>query len=550
MLRDYYQSRQLNTGARRRHLRQVNAMVRLASRLTKLPASRTTPGLGVLLDAFGKFALEYAVVLNDANTKGDLPFLLHSGIERLLQEWSILSRACEQRSELSPKSMLASERQESVRYYLEEADKLLLSYCQRWHYAAPTSSPYIPLQTPVAYFEKLYRISRALFAPSIPVISIPLSDYDAPENWQALAHEMGHHIFWNAIELGEFAGVQRKMRASVATALLDELGVADISKAAEPLRRRLGLWDDWLEEVFADVCGVLFAGPAFALSAQDLAAASVSKLTDLIGEQDEHHPSLYLRPLIALQVVREVAAASPRADYRQKLLDWAGLGEVETQRRALGFEDQLRAQRASQVGSVGSSKRLPAELEAVPETFPLNTRWQYFAAAAAAQQHPAVGITLEELAGDVPVVVRTLLNTGFWPGGRKLLDLIDYHGRQASDADLAELKNLSWSALPSLDALKNYPPIPPAVPDPQSDFQHVLNRVIRGVAEADLAETEKPRIFWTLLSAMNVEADAGLHIHELGVAPHSHPIPILGISMTWKHRHPSWTTIDPAWPPL
>jgi hypothetical protein len=551
VLRDFYQTRQLNTGTRGKRLRQVNAMVQLASRLARLRAGSATPGLGVLLAAFGEFAREYAQMLDDANAQGDLSFLLQSGTDRLLQEFSILSRACEQRSEPSPKSMRAGEREESVRYYLEKADECLLSFCQRWCYAAPAASPYLPLQTPVVYFEKLYRISRALFAPAIPVVSIPLSDYDAPDNWQALAHEMGHHIFWNALDLDAFAGMQRKMRASVAKALLSKLGISDPTKATDLVRHRLDLWDSWLEEVFADVCGVLFAGPAFALSAQDLAAASVSKLTDLIGEQDEVHPCLYLRPLIALQVVREVAAASPSADYRQRLLEWAGVGEVETQRRAPGLEDQLRAKHAAQVGSAGSGKRLPADLEAVPESFPLATRWQFFAAAAAQQQHPAAGITLEELAGDVPIVVQTLLNTAFWPGDLRLWDLVDHHGRQAAEADLKELANLSWSALPSIDTPKHYPPIPAAVADPQSDFQRVLNRVVRGVEGAALEETEKPGIFWTLLASMNIEADAaGYHLHGYGVAAHSHAIPILGIQMIWDHEHPTRTTIDPAWPPF
>ncbi|MBK9094427.1 MAG: hypothetical protein IPM84_17010 [Anaerolineae bacterium] len=184
------QTKQLGTAVRRTQRNQVNAMVRLADRLFK---KVDQDGLETLIGKFKDFAIEYATTLDNANQSGQLSFLLRSGIERLLQEWNILSRACEQRRETNPKYMKSEDRQESTRYYLEQADAMLASYCARWK--SPDDPVYVPLQTPVVYFEKLYRISRALFAPDIPVISIPLSDYDAPDRWQALAHEIGHHIF-------------------------------------------------------------------------------------------------------------------------------------------------------------------------------------------------------------------------------------------------------------------------------------------------------------------------------------------------------------------
>ncbi len=157
-------SKQLNTTMMRRtQLRQVNAMVRMADRLV---ANIEQEGLTALIQGFQKFAVEYATTLDNANQTGQLSFLLRSGIERLLQEWNILSRACEQRRETKPDYMKADDRKEGVRFYLEMADGRLASFCDRWR--PPSSTSYVPLQTPVVYFEKLYRISRALFAPGIP----------------------------------------------------------------------------------------------------------------------------------------------------------------------------------------------------------------------------------------------------------------------------------------------------------------------------------------------------------------------------------------------
>ncbi|MFZ1627512.1 MAG: hypothetical protein WAV70_01170, partial [Anaerolineae bacterium] len=107
-------SKQLNTMMRRTQLRQVNAMVRMADRLV---ANIEQEGLTALIQGFQKFAVEYATTLDNANQTGQLSFLLRSGIERLLQEWNILSRACEQRRETKPDYMKADDRKEGVRFY-------------------------------------------------------------------------------------------------------------------------------------------------------------------------------------------------------------------------------------------------------------------------------------------------------------------------------------------------------------------------------------------------------------------------------------------------
>jgi hypothetical protein len=538
------QPQQLNTALRRSQHNQVNAMIRLAGRHGR---NVPHPGLQALIAGFQTFTEAYAHELEKANQSGHFPFLLRSGIERLLQEWSILSRACEQRAELDPKYMKVADRRQSMRYNLEQADALMTEYCGRWR--PPQSAAYSPLKTPVVYFEKLYRISRALFAPDIPVVSVPLSDYDAPERWQALAHEMGHHVFWNAVALDEFSGLQDRLRQAVAKAVLTRLGVTVYDAAhpvAEKLLKRVGLWAQWLEEVFADVCGVLFAGPAFAHSAQDLAAASVNTPEDLIGHSDQKHPSLYLRPLISLQVVRNLAQAHPDARYRQALLDWAGAGEAETTRRASGLDDYLQTMKSA---AWSRGKRIPADMP-VGSGLMLSggLRWELFTSDVAASFHPEAQATLAELAADVPVVVKAVLNARVWPGDQRLWDLVELYGSQpgrTTDAYLAELP--AWDTLPQPPGKPDFPPLPALGTLPQNDLTRVMRRLVVGLDAAHVKESERPRIFWTLLSALDIESDAKQYTPHEWSSDHYHGEWLRDVLGQWHRHNADGVTIEWSW---
>lgn len=537
---------QLNTSLRRSQHNQVNAMIRLAGRHGR---NVPHPGLQELIQSFQSFANEYVAELERANQSGRFSFLLRSGIERLLQEWSILSRACEQRAETDPRYMKAADRQQSVRRFLAEADALLADYCGRWR--PPANDPaYARLKTPVVYFEKLYRISRALFAPDIPVVSVPLSDYDAPDRWQALAHEMGHHVFWNAVALTEFNGLQSRLRQAVAKAVLARLGVAaydDAHPVEDKLLKRIDVWAHWLEEVFADICGVLFAGPAFAHSAQDLAAASVNTPDDLIGTSDQEHPSLYLRPLISLQVVRHLAQNHPDARYRQALLDWAGAGETETTRRAPGFDDFLKAVQSAEWPR---GKRMPADVRVMGD-FSLSgdVRWDLFSSQAAAKVHPAAQATLAELAADVPLVVETVLTAPVWPGGKSLWDLVEPYGSQpqrTTENYLQELDTLRWDSLPQMPGKPEFPPLPDLGSLPESDLTRVMRRIEAGLDAAQTPASERPRIFWMLLSALDVESDASGNTPHDWASDHAHDR--WWFVITHKHKHNAdGSEVIPPW---
>lgn len=523
------QPQQLNATKQRTLRNQINAMISLAQRRLDESVIKNADheGLQALLTGFQAFASDYAAILDDANQSGKLSFLLHSGIERLLQEWSILSRVCEQRAEAKPENMRKVERERSLRYYLEQADERLGGYCDRWK--APESAAYAKLKTPVVYFEKLYRISRALFALDTPVISIPLSDYDAPERWQALAHEMGHHIFWNAVVLDKYDSLQYSLRKEVIKAVLERHGVTvdghDHPDTEELLKqgllKRVELWGRWLEEVFADVCGVLFAGPAFAYSAQELAAASVSKLDDLVGDSGQVHPSLYLRPLISLEVVRILAQEHFNTDYGKALLNWAGANET-----ASG-----------------------------------HARWRNFTRDAANLTHPDAQVTLdaqvtpdekvtlEDLAADVSVVVETVLKARVWPENKCLWDLIILYGpRSKSETEryLQELEDdFRWYDLPKIPDKHDFPPLPDLKALPNDNrLTPVMRRIADDLEANHIKASERPCIFWTALSKLDIEYQTAHYQPHKSTNNHYHGAVLRHVVGQWHSHSPDGATIN------
>jgi len=142
----------------------------------------------------------------------------------------------------------------------------------------------------------------SIYAPQIPAISIPLTDYDQPENWQSLAHELSHHVFWNGFSAAHISSAHQKLRENISTELVSpSASPTNIgrSRYLRQLAERIELWENWLEEIFADVYGTLLAGLSYAISTQDIMAERVNKVDDfLIADHD--HPCIYLRPLISL----------------------------------------------------------------------------------------------------------------------------------------------------------------------------------------------------------------------------------------------------------
>ena len=252
-----------------------------------------------LLDKFTAFSNEYVQLLKQVpSTISRNSFVVNNGIEKLLQEWNMLSRASEQR-------LIGGLKEE-----LKKASDLAETYCDKWNAILQDGSSNHALETPVVYFEKLFRISRSVYAPQIPVISIPLTDYDQSENWQSLAHELSHHIFWNGFSADQVSSIQQKLSKSISTQFLFSSADTDTALLGNPhlplQADRAALWKNWLEEIFADVYGTLLVGTSYAISAQDRMAEQVNKADDFLLA-DYQHPCIYLRPLISLYTLDFIA---------------------------------------------------------------------------------------------------------------------------------------------------------------------------------------------------------------------------------------------------
>lgn len=272
-----------------------------------------------LLDEFMVFSTQYNELLHMVpETISRNSFVVNNGIEKLLQEWNILSRASEQR-------LIGGLKKD-----LEEASRLAKTFCKKWNSILQNTD--YRLQEPVVYFEKLFRISRSIYAPRIPVISIPLTDFDQSENWQSLAHEFSHHIFWNGCSPDEISNTHERLREKVSAKLISPNG-GNVRFLQQQVNRA-ELWDNWLEEVFADVYGTLLAGLPYAVSAQDRMADQVNRAEDFLIA-DHEHPCAYLRPLLSLYTLDLIEAQKPggQAEIESLKKRWSkfsnGAGELK-----------------------------------------------------------------------------------------------------------------------------------------------------------------------------------------------------------------------------
>jgi hypothetical protein len=348
---------------------------------------RDWDGLTILLDEFIKFVPVYQNLLGKVPPVANPGFVRNQGPDRLLESFSIISRACEQRR--------GAVNGDSMSTHLAQSEDVLEDYCARWKPQTIEKVKYEKLETPVVYFDKLYGITRALFKPQIPVISIPLTDYNQRANWLALAHEFGHHIYWNSLtsirDVDEFHGNLVSAIRRTISAMYAEV------------------WENWLEEIFADVCGVLFAGPDYVVSCQELAAEQVKSLEDFVLD-DHEHPSLFIRPVIVEKVMEETKSRVNNGTFESAHTTLA-------QRWNIFSEDLI--------------PQLDSKLRRDNNDIPDDKLWRE---------------RVEVLKNEVSAVVSTVLYEPCWPGGLSLLNLVDFYGKNPLSAqeilELEEIKNI------------------------------------------------------------------------------------------------------------
>lgn len=148
----------------------------------------------------------------------------------------------------------------------------------------------------VLYFEKTSNAKRFPFG-STYLIGIPLIDAYR-EDWMAIPHELGHHIYWNARFSEEDTAILPEAGTNFLEAEIDEtmqdLKLDQNNRASEPIKELL---NDWTEEIFADVVGARVAGKEFCEAAWERNLRIVEKKENLFLSDGEH-PFPYLLPYI------------------------------------------------------------------------------------------------------------------------------------------------------------------------------------------------------------------------------------------------------------
>lgn len=460
------------------HLRKLAAMRIFVERWQKALDPSQWPEMIALLDKFSVFVRDYIKLLDQIPPSVASPRLIATtGLDQLYHEWSILSRASEQRLDAgNPKT------DDALGKKLGTAQDRLTRYFDRWQgkgksYLVPTVSD--NHRRVVIYFDKVYAISRSVYAPEIPVISIPLTDYESDDRWQAMAHEAGHHFYWNALDLDATDRVHEDMRGLMAKALThlipkQEGFTGDYIRALERSLRRIMTWERWTEEVFADIAGTLLAGPTYVVSAQDLASEQVAVPADFALDDGEH-PTAYLRPLICMETLRWMAQQTASS----------ALGDLLT-------------------GPANIIGRLEA-------------RWAAFCSSDAGQQtHRFSETALSDLATDIGPVVRQLLEARIWPQRKRLMDLVDFFGRQGlSDEERAAIEAATSGQLPLTAASSKIPfedfiQKEPEIPE---SLQGLWDYLQRKLETAHLEEQQLPVTSWHLLLALGLSED---HHHDIG----------------------------------
>ena len=306
-----------------------------------------------LLQDFKHFSEDYYQFFQGVRVYGSQSKVnvLNTALRRILKEWATIQRAAEQR-------------QTKYREHLKETDRVAADYYRAFRGAKASSAI-------VTYFEKIHDIARSLYSP-IPHIGVPLSGYDAPEDWLSIAHEVGHYIYWNYNYddvLHGYREVQKNLGQAVTKALVirhtRDLDTFDLNAFAQ-YTETVKVCLNWLEEIFADAYGTLVAGPAFALSIQKVLLDKVS-LDDLL-QDDGEHPIPYLRPFIRTQVLREIAEEEKEKNeqFATDLQAWAKKLEEgwEAYWQEVGFDKEKQKYLRSGQVSVEIS-RLKKELSYV-----------------------------------------------------------------------------------------------------------------------------------------------------------------------------------------
>ena len=202
---------------------------------------------------------------------------------------------------------LFGQRQSRFCDWLLSCDRIALD-CYQYAYLGLGKAKSVPAPPPFSYmrtgfspatFRREVPLQRlGLQKNPFPLIQLPYHRLMNPWTLGAVLHEVSHNL-QNDLDL------DKVVPQAIERRLLDA-GMPPFVAAT---------WKRWNREIFADMCGLLFGGPAI-----------VASLMDVVGRSRENtmtftpgapHPTPYLRTFLSCELLRRMGFVAQAAEYRR-----------------------------------------------------------------------------------------------------------------------------------------------------------------------------------------------------------------------------------------
>lgn len=163
---------------------------------------------------------------------------------------------------------------------LDELDTLAIQALSKF-----STSGVINSVRPYAYFNRDTNVRVIPYANAL-FIGVPMDALTEIGDLPAISHEVGHHIYKNGKIDGKTLDVYFE----------------EYFRKREDIVPPADRWIlNWLEEIFADLCNVISAGPIAALTIQDILE---DNLTEDLKKDDGAHPPGYIRPYVSIEILK------------------------------------------------------------------------------------------------------------------------------------------------------------------------------------------------------------------------------------------------------
>lgn len=239
-----------------------------------------------MMSEFDAFSSEFITDIQNAQS---LPhgWLQRRGDQTLLEYWEPILRAAQQ-YQVKPYKSLLDKGYDFLDELIKTDQKKLLG----------DSNPII------LYLEKTGKYKRYPFG-NIYLVGIPLLDAHS-DDWMAIPHELGHHIYWNSGFSGAYKKGEKSRPVTWSRLLDEEISTILQELTGDIVEKRTirDLLEAWSEEIFVDIIGAKIAGRLFVDAAFKKINRDVEKIED-VYKSDKDHPIPYFQPYIRAYAINE-----------------------------------------------------------------------------------------------------------------------------------------------------------------------------------------------------------------------------------------------------